>query len=226
MIIKSGVGGMGGAPKCAAAGPCPACNGVPNHSWRRAFQSSDLQPLTQSLRGEVDPWETLPLNNSPLLTAPEIATLADVWFPHTFLMLLLAKWCFTWSPEGKSPMPPTLFLGGVGGTKNHSKTGPSQRGPKNKPRPAKNEYSGRLGSQNDSKMWSKRGSKEVLEGVFKKNVQISVLHTNSNTKPMSDTSKKHNCSTLFHTNNRSKHEHGRTITKIAIKTKTNKKKTR
>ena len=28
-----------------------------------SLESSDLQPLTQGLRGEVDPWETLPLNN-------------------------------------------------------------------------------------------------------------------------------------------------------------------
>ena len=38
----------------------------------KSFQSSDLQPLTQGLRGEVDPWETIPLNNPPFLTALEI----------------------------------------------------------------------------------------------------------------------------------------------------------
>ena len=32
----------------------------------QSFQSSDLQPLNaRLLRGEVDPWETLPLNNRP-----------------------------------------------------------------------------------------------------------------------------------------------------------------
>ena len=32
----------------------------------QSFQDSDLQPLNaRLLRGEVDPWETLPLNNPP-----------------------------------------------------------------------------------------------------------------------------------------------------------------
>ena len=38
----------------------------------QSFQGSDLTPLTaQGLRGEVDPWETSPLNNSPLLPGLE-----------------------------------------------------------------------------------------------------------------------------------------------------------
>ena len=41
-----------------------------------SFQSSDPQPLTQGLRGEVEPWETLHLNNHPLLTALESTSLA------------------------------------------------------------------------------------------------------------------------------------------------------
>ncbi len=57
----------------------------------KSFQGSDLQRLTQGLRGEVDPWETLPLNNPPLLTALEITTWPDLLFSHMFLMLLLTK---------------------------------------------------------------------------------------------------------------------------------------
>ena len=57
-------------------------NGMPNALQRlsktfmtkvtKSFQRSALQPLTQCLRGEGDPWETSPLNNPPLLTALEI----------------------------------------------------------------------------------------------------------------------------------------------------------
>ena len=50
----------------------------------KSFQSSDLQPLTQGLRGEVDPWETLPLNNSPLLTALEKLLWPNVCFPSVY----------------------------------------------------------------------------------------------------------------------------------------------
>ncbi len=66
----------------------------------KSFQSSDLQPLTQGLRGEVDHWETLPLNNSPLLTAPESTTLAQCVFSHVSILVLLAKCGFTRCPEG------------------------------------------------------------------------------------------------------------------------------
>ena len=38
-----------------------------------SVQSSALHPSTQGLRGEGDLWETLPLNNSPFLTALETA---------------------------------------------------------------------------------------------------------------------------------------------------------
>ena len=50
----------------------------------KSFQRSALQPLTQCLRGEGDPWETLPLNNPPLLTALEITTWPTYCFPTCF----------------------------------------------------------------------------------------------------------------------------------------------
>ncbi len=53
----------------------------------KSFQMSALQPLTQCLRGEGDPWETLPLNNPPLLTALEITTWPTYGFPIGFFTL-------------------------------------------------------------------------------------------------------------------------------------------
>ncbi len=71
----------------------------------KSFQSSDLQSLTQGLRGEVDPWETVPLNNPPLLTALESTTLAQCVFSHVFIIVLLAKCGFTRSvwPQTANP---------------------------------------------------------------------------------------------------------------------------
>ena len=37
----------------------------------QSFQGSTFNPLTQGLRGEVDPWETLPFNNPPFHWAGE-----------------------------------------------------------------------------------------------------------------------------------------------------------
>ncbi len=77
----------------------------------KSFQSSDLQPLTQGLRGEVDPWETLPLNNSPLRTALESTTLAQCVFSRVFILVLLAKCGFTRWPEGVAPDRQPQILG-------------------------------------------------------------------------------------------------------------------
>ena len=51
----------------------------------QSFQSSDLQPLNaRLLRGEVDPWETLPLNNPPFLPAPVFRYIVDFVFSLVF----------------------------------------------------------------------------------------------------------------------------------------------
>ena len=48
----------------------------------QSFQGSDLQPLNaRLLRGEVDPWETLPLNNPPFHWAWENALWQNSVFP-------------------------------------------------------------------------------------------------------------------------------------------------
>ena len=105
-----GVGGMGAAnaPRQGPAMPQSACQTIPDVLRSNAltrsyaahcketcktkvtasFQSSDLQSLTQGLRGEVDTWETLPLNNPPLL---ESIALAPCMFCDVFVMLFLAK---------------------------------------------------------------------------------------------------------------------------------------
>ena len=48
----------------------------------QSFQSSDLQPLNaRLLRGEVDPWETLPLNNPPFHWARKTQLCQNGVFP-------------------------------------------------------------------------------------------------------------------------------------------------
>ncbi len=75
--------GVSDHPRAVRKTPCKT-NAMPNALQRlsqtfmtkvtKSFQRSALQPLTQCLRGEGDPWETLPLNNPPFLTALEITT--------------------------------------------------------------------------------------------------------------------------------------------------------
>ena len=51
----------------------------------QSFQSSDLQPLNaRLLRGEVDPWETLPLNNPPFHWARKTQLCQNSVFPSGF----------------------------------------------------------------------------------------------------------------------------------------------
>ena len=47
----------------------------------QSFQGSDLHPLEQGLRGEVDPWETLPLNNPPFRWARKTQIFKNTVFP-------------------------------------------------------------------------------------------------------------------------------------------------
>ena len=48
----------------------------------QSFQGSDLQPLNaRLLRGEVDPWETLPLNNPPFHWAKKTQLCQNGVFP-------------------------------------------------------------------------------------------------------------------------------------------------
>ena len=47
-----------------------ANDAMPNAIANVFFYRVDAHPLTPSLRGEVDLWETLPLNNTPFLLAP------------------------------------------------------------------------------------------------------------------------------------------------------------
>ena len=51
----------------------------------QSFQGSDLQPLNaRLLRGEVDPWETLPLNNPPFHWARKTQLCQNSVFPQGF----------------------------------------------------------------------------------------------------------------------------------------------
>ena len=51
----------------------------------QSFQGSDLQPLNaRLLRGEVDPWETLPLNNPPFHWARKTQLCQNGVFPWGF----------------------------------------------------------------------------------------------------------------------------------------------
>ena len=74
------------------------------------FQGSDLQPLTQSLRGEVDPWETLPLNNSPFLTALENPIWPTYGFPCVFHRFSREVW-FYHMPRGCAAHATVIFFG-------------------------------------------------------------------------------------------------------------------
>ncbi len=87
----------------------------------KSFQGSDLQPLTQGLRGEVDPWETLPLNNPPLLTALEITTWPTYGFPIVFLHTLGAEVWFYGAARGAPPRRRPLPQGGGARTENPHK---------------------------------------------------------------------------------------------------------
>ena len=51
------------------------------------FSGSDLNTLTPSLKGSGRPWETIPLNNSPFLTALVLAMLPNVCFTLCLAML-------------------------------------------------------------------------------------------------------------------------------------------
>ena len=66
----------------------------------KKIQGSDLQPLTQSLRGEVDPWETLPLNNSPFLIALVLRHIAEMVFSLGFRYAFLAQVKFYHAARG------------------------------------------------------------------------------------------------------------------------------
>ena len=67
----------------------------------QSFQSSDLQPLNaRLLRGEVDPWETLPLNNPPFRWPLQTQLLQNNVFPQVFRRFM-GKLCFYHSPRGK-----------------------------------------------------------------------------------------------------------------------------
>ena len=73
----------------------------------QSFQGSDLTPLTaQGLRGEVDPWETLPLNNPPFLPAPVFRYIVDLAFSLVFSCAFLRMSRFTTIREVSCPMTP------------------------------------------------------------------------------------------------------------------------
>ena len=74
------------------------------------------------LRGEVDSWETSPLNNSPLLTGLEKRYSPKCCFPIRISQLLLPKWCFTTSPEVAPRCHRPQNWGTPGGPKIHQKT--------------------------------------------------------------------------------------------------------
>ena len=78
------------------------CPDLCHRSLPRSVQDSNLSPKSQGLlRGEVDPWETSPLNNSPLLTGWEKRYFTKYCFPMRISPLMVPKWCLTTAPEVK-----------------------------------------------------------------------------------------------------------------------------
>ena len=68
----------------------------------QSFQGSDLQPLNaRLLRGEVDPWETLPLNN-PLSTGLGNHSFAKMVFSHRDLTTFPQKVVFYLFAKGEA----------------------------------------------------------------------------------------------------------------------------
>ena len=86
------------APRQGSALPSTACQISPNvvptlclaqaekKCWAFFFSESDLHTLTLCLKGWGRPWETLPLKNSPFLTAFVWAMLPKRRFPSRFCM--------------------------------------------------------------------------------------------------------------------------------------------
>ena len=140
---------MGGAAKFAAAALCcrlPACQtkgDIRSKLSARSMQiyaqtfATDLcldlyRTLTSAqkaklLRGEVDPWETSPLNNSPLLTGLEKRYCQKILFSHKDFTTLGPKMVFSHTPRGPAALPPTPGLGDPGGTQNPPKNGMENR---------------------------------------------------------------------------------------------------
>ncbi len=140
----------------------------------KSFQRSALQPLTQCLRGEGDPWETLPLKNPPLLTALEITTWPTYGFPIVFFSHFRCRSVVLWCRQRCAPTPPTPPPGGGSHRKSTqkrpSKTGTSL-GAVLATRATKKEYSGELGSQNDSQMEPKMVPKVMQMRSLVKNMK-------------------------------------------------------
>ena len=66
------------------------------------YSESDLHSLTPCLRGEVDPGETLPLNNPPFLPAPVFRYIVDLAFSLVFSQVLRCQMWFYHSARGSS----------------------------------------------------------------------------------------------------------------------------
>jgi hypothetical protein len=182
---------MGGAFKCAAAAyrcRLPACQtkaAIRSKLSARSMQiyaqtfATDLcldlyRTLTSAqkarlLRGEVDPWETSPLNNSPLLTGLEKRYCQKCCFPIGISPLLVRKCHFPIPPEVSRHATAPRIGGPRGNPKSIKKRSGKQDlkkrcqkrplGPHGEPR-------GAPGRPNEAKIGAKRLPKRLQKRCF------------------------------------------------------------
>ena len=136
----------------------------------QSFQGSDLQPLNaRLLRGEVDPWETLPLNNPPFHWARKTQLCQNSVFPLGFDHFSSECGVFP-APQRVRHHAAALSFGDPGGhpksiEKRYEKQVLKKRSLK-RPLGCHGEPQGAPGSQIEAKMAAKRLPKEVQKLLF------------------------------------------------------------